>query len=274
MTILFAGLDHIATLRQAGGSRDPDPVIAAALAELAGAGGVSISLGRERPPPRALRQAQGFAVSAQPNGPEQGRGTQAEGSEMQERDLRLLRETARCPVNVCLPPLDEWVKLALAVRPDLVTLTPEGREGFGTERCLDVEDRRQELWPIIDTLKSGGIGVSVLVEPAPAQVKAAQRAGAGAVLLDCARYCWAGDAATRAAELERLVNAAKIGHRLGVAVHAGGGLNYQTVGQIAQVPEIEAVHVGHGLIARAVLVGVGEAVRELLRNLAGNGSWR
>lgn len=193
---------------------------------------------------------------------------------MQERDLRLLREAMRCLVNVCLAPLDEWVKPALAVRPDLVTLTPEGREGFGMERCLDVEDRRQELSPIIEKLKAGGIGVSVLVEPAPAQIKAAQRVGAGAVLLDCARYCWAGDAATRAAELERLVNAAKVGHRLGVAVHAGGGLTYQTVGQIAQVPEIEAVHVGHGLIARAVLVGMGEAVRELLRNLAGDGGRR
>ena len=186
MTILFAGLDHIATLRQAGGLHDPDPVIAAALAELAGAGGLSISLGRERP--------------SSPG--------QAEGRGMQERDLRLLRETARCPVNVCLPPLDEWVKLALAARPDLVTLTPEGREGLGAERCLDVEDRRQELSPVIETLRSGGIGVSVLVEPAPAQVKAAQRAGATAVLLDCARYCWAGDAATRAA-----VAAAVMGQR-------------------------------------------------------------
>lgn len=240
MPILFVGLDHIATLRQAGGTRDPDPAISAALAELAGVDGISITCGRER-------------------------------GGLQERDLRLLRETARTILNVCLPPLDEWVKLALAVQPDLVTLIPEGREGLGTERGLDVEDRRPELTPLIETLKTGGIGVSVVVDPAPAQVKAAQRTGAGGVLLHTGRFSWARDEAARAAELETLVNAAKIGHRLGLAVHAGGGLSYQTVGRVAQVQEIEAIHVGHSLIARATLVGMGEAVRELLRALARGG---
>jgi pyridoxine 5-phosphate synthase len=240
MTILFAGLDHLGPLRRAGGTRDPDPVIAAALAELAGAGGLSLSIGRER-------------------------------DGMQDRDLRLLRETTRAILNVCLPPVDEAVKLVLGVRPDLATLTPEEREGFGAERGLDVEDRGPELAPIIEMLKSGGVAVSVLVDPAPAQVKAAHRAGAAAVLLHTGRYGWAGDAETRAAELERLVNAAKIGHRLGLAVHAGGGLGYLSVGQLAGVPEIEAVHVGHSLVARATLVGMSEAVRELLRALQSAG---
>ncbi|MBI2457501.1 MAG: pyridoxine 5'-phosphate synthase [candidate division NC10 bacterium] len=238
MSVLFVGLDHVATLRQAGGSRDPDPVIVAGLAELAGAGGLSLTIGRER------------------NG-------------MQERDVRLLRDTVRTVLNVCLPPLDEWVKLALAIRPDLVTLTSEGREAFGAERGLDVEDRLSELQPVIGTLRSGGIGVSILVEPAPAQVKAAHRAGAEAVLLHTGRYGWAGDVGTRAAEFERLVNASKIGRKLGLTVHAGGGLGYQSAAQVGRVPEIEAVHVGHSLIARAALVGVREAVRELLRTLAG-----
>lgn len=238
MSVLFVGLDHVATLRQAGGSRDPDPVIVAGLAELAGAGGLSLTLGRDR------------------NG-------------MQERDVRLLRETGRTVLNVCLPPLDEWVKLALAVRPDLVTLVSEEREGFGAERGLDVEDRVPELQPVIETLRSGGIAVSLLVEPAPAQVKAAHRAGAAAVLLHTGRYGWAGDAGTRGAEFEKLVNASKIGRKLGLTVHAGGGLGYQTVAPVGQVPEIEAIHVGHSLIARATLVGVEEAVRELLRTLAG-----
>lgn len=238
MNVLFVGLDHVATLRQAGGSRDPDPVIVAGLAELAGAGGLSLTIGRDR------------------NG-------------MQERDVRLLRETARTVLNLCLPPLEEWVKLALAVRPDLVTLVSEGREGFGAERGLDAEDRLSELQRVIETLRSGGIPVSILVEPAPAQVKAAHRAGAAAVLLHTGRYGWAGDAGTRDTEFEKLVNAAKIGRKLGLAMHAGGGLGYQTAAQVGQVPEIEAVHVGHSLIARAALVGVGEAVRELLRTLAG-----
>ncbi len=273
MTVLFVGLDHLATLRHAGGSRDPDPVVAAALAELAGAGGLSLSIGRDRASSRALRQPQGMP-RAQPSGPEQGRGTQAGGNGMQERDLRLLRETTRTILNVCLPPLEEAVKLALSVRPEIATLTPEGREGVGAERVLDVEDRGSELAPIIETLKSGGIAVSVLLDPVPAQVKAAHRAGAAAVLLHTGRYAWASDGRTRIAEMERLVNAAKIGHRLGLAVHAGSGLDYQSVGQVAAVPEIEAVHVGHSLVARATLVGMGEAVRELVRVLASEGGRR
>jgi pyridoxine 5-phosphate synthase len=246
MATLFAGLDHIASLRQAGGTRDPDPAIAAALAELAGASGVTVTCGRDR------------------------RG-------MQERDLRLLRETSRTILNICLPPMEDFIKLALAIRPDLVTLTPEAPEGFGMERGLDVEDRRAELEPQIETLKGGGIEVGVLLDPAPAQIKAAHRAGAGVVLLHTGRFCWAGDGASRAEEFERLVNAGKIGRRLGLAMHAGGGLNYQTAGEVAKVPEIEAIHVGHSLVARTVLVGMGEAVRELLRALtpgsASGGSW-
>jgi pyridoxine 5-phosphate synthase len=236
MGMLFVRLDHVAGLRQAGGTRDPDPVIAAAFAELAGAGGVSIGVGRER------------------NG-------------MPERDLRLLKETVRTVLNVCLPPQEEWVKLVLAVRPDLATLSPAGREGSGAERGLDVEDRRSELQPVIETLKSGGIAAGVLVDPEPAQVKAAHRVGAAAVLLHTGRFCWAEDGAAQGAEFERLVNAAKVAAKLGLAVHAGGGLTYQTVGQLAEVQEIEAIHVGHSLIARACLVGMGEAVREFLRTL-------
>jgi pyridoxine 5-phosphate synthase len=187
---------------------------------------------------------------------------------MQERDLRLLRETARAPLNVCLPPQDEWVKLALAVRPDLVTLVPETREGLGAERGLDVEDRHGELARIIEMLKSAGIPLSVLVEAAPGQVKAAQRAGTAAVQLHTGRFCWADNPAARAAELDRLVNAAKLAHKLGLTVHAGGGLGPETLGEIAPIAEIGAVHVGHAFIARALLVGISEAVRHLLRILS------
>jgi pyridoxine 5-phosphate synthase len=238
MATLFVMLDDLAALRQAGVARDPDPVIAAAFAELAGAGGVSVSIGHDR-------------------------------SGAQERDLRLLKETVRTVLNVCLPPQEESIKLVLATRPDLATLTPDWREGAGAERGLDVEDRRSELQPVIETLKSGGIAASVLVEPTPTQVKAAHRVGAAGVLLHTGRFCWAEDGNTQAAEFEQLVNAAKIAEKLGLAVHAGGGLGYQTVGHIAQLQEVEAIHVGHSLIARALLVGIGEAVRELLRLLHG-----
>ena len=252
MTILFVRLDHLAMLRQAGAARDPDPVVAAALAELAGAGGISINIGRERSSSRA----------------------QAEGNGVQERDLRMLREVARTVLNVCLPPQDEWVKLVLAIRPDLATLIPEGRDASGPERGLDVEDRRTEFQGMVEAFKSTGIATSILVDPEPAQVKAAHRVGVAAVLLHTGRFCWAENSSAQAAEFERLVNAAKVGQKLGVAVHAGGGLGYQTLGHVGGVSEIEAIHVGHSLIARATLVGVSEAVREVLRILAGNGGRR
>ena len=162
-----------------------------------------------------------------------------------------------------MPPLDEYLKLALAVRPDVVTLIPNEREGLGTERGLDVEDRRAELLPLIEPLAGSGILVSVLVDPVPNQVKAAQRAGAGAVLLHTGRFCWATDDGSRVAEFEALTNAVKTAHRLGLVVHAGGGLTYQNVAVVAELAEVTAVDLGHSLIARAALVGVAEAVREL-----------
>ncbi|MCX5736201.1 MAG: pyridoxine 5'-phosphate synthase [candidate division NC10 bacterium] len=238
MTTLFAGLDHLATLRSAGGGRDPDPVVAAALAELAGADGIRLTCGRER-------------------------------GGVQDRDVRLLREVVRTMLILRMPPQDECLKLALAVRPDIVTLIPGEREGLGVERGLDVEDRRQELVPFLDALKGIGILTAVLVDPLPNQVKAAHRAGAGGVLLHAGRFCWASDDASRAAEFEALTNAAKVGHRLGLIVQAGGGLGYQSVGVVAAISEIGSVDVGHALIARAALVGTGEAVRELRNALSG-----
>ena len=241
MTTLFAGLDHLVTLRSVGGSRDPDPVVAAAQAELAGADGIRVTFGSER-------------------------------GGVRDRDVRLLREVVRTTLMLRMPPQDECLKLALAVRPDVVTLIPGEREGFGAERGLDVEDRRQELVPFLDALKGIGILTAVLVDPSPIQMKAAHRAGSGGVLLHAGRFCWASDDAGRAAEFEALTNAAKVAHRLGLIVQAGGGLGYQSVGVVAAIPEIASLDVGHALIARAALVGVGEAGRELRHMLSGGAS--
>ena len=231
MTTLFVGLDHLAMLRSVGGTHDPDPVVAAALAELAGANGIRVTCGRER-------------------------------GGVLDRDVRLLREVTRTLLILRMPPQDECLKLALAVRPDVVTLIPGEREGLGLERGLDVEDRRQELVPFVESLKGIGVLTAILVDPLPNQVKAAHRAGAGAVTLHTGRFCWAGDDATRAAEFEALTNAAKVGQRLGLSVHAGAGLGYQSVGVVAAISEIVSVDVGHALIARAALVGMREAVQE------------
>ncbi len=234
MPSLFVRLDPIILLRPAGGL-DPDPAVAAPLVELAGADGLSATCGRDP-----------------------GR--------MTERDLRLLREVARGVLNICLPPGDEFLKLVLALRPDMATLVPEAREGLEPARGLDLEDRRQELQPALQALQAAGIASAVLLDPAPAQIKAAQRAGVTTVLLHTGRLVWSGGAA-RAAEYEALVNAAKVARRLGLAVHAGGGLAYQSLRAVARIEEVDAVHVGHALAARALLVGMSEAVREALRLL-------
>lgn len=238
MTTLVVGLDPLVALRDLGGARDPDPVVAAALAELAGAGGVRVTCGRER-------------------------------GGVRERDVRLLREVVRTALLLRMPPLDEHLKLALAVRPDVATLIPSQREGLGAERGLDVEDRRAELLPFIQALAGSGVLVGILVDPVPNQVKAAQRAGAGAVLLHTGRFCWADSDASRAAEFEALTNAVKAAHRLGLVVHAGGGLGYPSAAAVAGLAEVTAVDLGHSLVARAALVGVAEAVRELRRLVQG-----
>jgi pyridoxine 5-phosphate synthase len=235
MPSLFVRLDPMLDLRRGGGA-DPEPAVAASLAELAGADGVSLTCSRD------------------------GRGS--------ERDLRLLRELVRGVLNVGLAPADDLVKLALALRPEMVTFLPEPTPGgLEAARGLDVEDRRGELAPLLEPLRGAGIATAALIDPMPGQVKAAQRAGVGTVLLHTGRLVWAGSAASRAAEYEALMNAAKVGQRLGLTVHAAGGLCYQNVRAVVQIPEIEAVHVGHAVIARALLVGMGEAVRELLRQL-------
>jgi pyridoxine 5-phosphate synthase len=236
MTSLFIRLDPMLALRQAG-SLDPEPAAAASLAELAGADGVSVVCGRE-------------------------------AGRMQERDIRLLREMVRGVLNLGLPPSEEFVKLALALRPDMATFVPEPGDGVPA-RGLDVEDRRAELAPMVAALHGAGIGTAVLLDSSPVQVKAAQRVGVGTVLLHTGRLVWAAGTVSRAAEYESLVNAAKVAHRLGLTVHAGGGLSYQNLRPVAQLLEIEAVHVGHALVARALLTGIPEAVRELLRVLAG-----
>ena len=147
MPRLEVNIDHVATLRQSRLTNEPDPVAAAVLAELAGADGIRLTCGRER-------------------------------GGVQDRDVRLLREVVRTMLILRMPPQDECLKLALAIRPDIVTLIPGEREGLGVERGLDVEYRRQELAPLLDALKGIGILTAVLVDPLPNQVKAAHRAGA------------------------------------------------------------------------------------------------
>lgn len=233
MAILCVNVDHIATIRQARRGKEPDPVVAAAIAELAGASGITVHLREDR-------------------------------RHIQERDLRILREMVKTKLNLEMAPTDEMVKIALSVKPDQVTLVPERREELTTEGGLDIEGQRKRIGEVIAFLREGGIHVSLFVDPDPIQIKASHRAGADAVELHTGRYAEGRGSESQATELERIVNAAKLAKKLGLKVYAGHGLDYRNVGKIAAIPEIEELNIGFHIVARAALVGMERAVKEML----------
>jgi pyridoxine 5-phosphate synthase len=232
---LHVNVDHVATLRQARGTRYPDPVWAAALVELAGADGVTVHLREDR-------------------------------RHIVDRDVRLLRETVRGVLNLEMAATDEMVALALEVRPDVVSLVPEKRAERTTEGGLDVTSAA--LAPAIARLSAGGVPVSLFIDPNEASVRAARTLGAPRIELHTGDYCERVrpvDEAPGNAELARLIAAARLGAELGLHVAAGHGLDYGNVGPVAAIAEITELNIGHAIVARAVLVGLPRAVREMLR---------
>lgn len=230
---LGVNVDHVATLRQVRRISYPDPVTAAALAELAGAGQITIHLREDR-------------------------------RHIQDRDLRILRETCQTLLNLEMAATPEMVKVAYEYKPNTVTLVPERREELTTEGGLDVASTRDSLAKLIKNLKDGEIVVSLFVDPDLDQVRACHRVNADRVELHTGRYCEARSEKERARELARIVDAAKSAAKLGLGVAAGHGLNYDNVRPIARIPEIDELNIGHAIVARAVLVGFERAVREML----------
>jgi len=234
MMRLGVNVDHIATLRQARRAKEPDPVAAALIAELAGADQITVHLREDR-------------------------------RHIQERDVRLLRELVKTRLNLEMAASEEMLKFALDLTPDSVTLVPERREELTTEGGLEVEANRDRLTPYITALKDATIKVSLFIDASPAQVKASHRAGANSIEIHTGRYAEAKDEAQRAGELEKITDAAKLASRMGLRVHAGHGLDYQNVEGIIQIAEIEELNIGHSIVARACLVGMERAVRQMLR---------
>ena len=235
---LGVNVDHVATLRQARRTTYPDPVTAAALAELAGAGQITIHLREDR-------------------------------RHIQDRDLRILRETVQTLLNLEMAATQDMVKIAYEHKPDVVTLVPERREELTTEGGLDVNGQRDHIAKIIKNLKDGEITVSLFIDPDLDQVRAAHKVNADRIELHTGRYCEARNERERARELSRIVDAAKVAAKLGMSVAAGHGLNYDNVLPIARIQEIDELNIGHSIVARAVLVGFERAVREmfeLMRN--------
>jgi pyridoxine 5-phosphate synthase len=230
---LGVNVDHVATLRQARRAVYPDPVTVAALAEAAGAGQITIHLREDR-------------------------------RHIQDRDLKLLRETCQTVLNLEMAATQEMVKIAYEVKPDLVTLVPERREELTTEGGLDVTGQRDALAQVIRHLKDGEIEVSLFIDPDLDPVRAAHRLDADRVELHTGRYCEARNGRERSRELTRVVDAARAASKLGLGVAAGHGLNYENVEAIARIQEIDELNIGHAIVARAVLVGMDRAVRDML----------
>jgi pyridoxine 5-phosphate synthase len=232
MARLGVNIDHIATLRQARGGNEPDPLGAAVLVELAGADGIVVHLREDR-------------------------------RHIQDRDLTLLKEVIQTKLDLEMGADEAMVKVALNVKPHLVTLVPERRQELTTEGGLEVAGQRDRIKGIVDMLHDGGIPVSLFIEPDLTQIKAAHKIAADYVELHTGRYANARRLKEEQAELEAIAQAAKLAYKLGLGVNAGHGLTYRNVKRLTQIPEIVEYNIGHSIIARAVLVGLDRAVREM-----------
>ncbi len=229
---LHVNIDHVATLRQARGTRYPDPAWAATLCELAGAHGITCHLREDR-------------------------------RHIVDRDLDVLRHTVRTILNLEMAATQEMVEIARRVRPDIVTLVPERRAERTTEGGLDVERSGEGLMRTVGELTQAGIHVSLFIDPEPGHVRSSAAVGARTVELHTGHYCEAG-ADTVLAELERLASAARLAVSLGLRVAAGHGLDYPNVGPVAKLGGIEELNIGHSIVSRAVFVGLDRAVRDML----------
>jgi pyridoxine 5-phosphate synthase len=235
---LSVNIDHIATIRQARRGMEPDPVAAALLAELAGAEGIIAHLREDR-------------------------------RHVQDRDLRLLRQTVQTKLNLEMAATDEMQRMALEVKPDITTLVPEKREELTTEGGLEVASRTDFMKAMISRLQQGGIVVSLFVDPDDKQISAARTAGADWVEIHTGAYANANTDKIREREFVKITESAKLAASLGLRVGAGHGLNYMNVRRIAHIPEVEELNIGHSIISRAALVGLERAVREM-KSLIGN----
>jgi pyridoxine 5-phosphate synthase len=235
---LGVNVDHVATLRQARGVDYPDPVEAALLAEEAGADGITVHLREDR-------------------------------RHIQERDVEVLRRRLRVPLNLEMAVSEDVVGVALRVRPHAACLVPEKREEVTTEGGLDVAGRLERVAGVVERLSEAGIRVSLFVDPDPAQLAASATVGAAVVELHTGDYANATTPAAAARELARLAAGATMAAQHGLAVHAGHGLTVANVGPVAALPEVEELNIGHSIVARAVLIGMPEAVREMKAAMAG-----
>ena len=231
MPELGVNIDHVATLRQARRTYEPDPVWAAAMAELGGADGITVHLREDR-------------------------------RHIQDRDVRLLNETVTVKLNLEMACTDEMTRLAIEIQPEQVSLVPEKREEVTTEGGLDVVTQRDRVAAVIDALRSCGIEVSLFIDPVGDQIRASADMGVAAVELHTGQYALA-KGSEQERELEVLQKAGEAVVGSGLRLHAGHGLNYQNVGPVAAMPSMHELNIGHAIVARSLFVGFQQAVREM-----------
>jgi pyridoxine 5-phosphate synthase len=230
---LSVNVDHVATIRQARMTDEPDPVWAAVQAELAGACGITVHLRGDR-------------------------------RHIGDRDVELLRKTVAGVFNLEMKASVEMLDVATTILPDMVTLVPEGEGELTTQGGLDIMKEEQAVRLAIDRLKAEGIAVSLFIDPDVVQVGRAKAVGADIVELHTGIYADATDPDTLTLEFEKVRVAATAGAEMGLMVHGGHGLTYRNIEPIARIREIEEVSIGHSIVARAVLVGMDLAVREMM----------
>ena len=230
---LAVNVDHVATVREARKVNYPDPVHAAVLAELGGAHGIVVHLREDR-------------------------------RHIQDRDVRLLREIVKTKLILEMAATEEMIKIAKEIKPDQVTLVPERRQEITTEGGLKVKGRTAKVREAVEELKEVGLKVSIFIDPDPEQLKAAAKTGADIVELHTGHYAEAKGPEEMDLEFSRLEEAARVARDLGFEVHAGHGLHYGNISPVAAIPEIEEFSIGHAIVARAIMVGMKEAVREML----------
>lgn len=238
MPTLGVNIDHIATIRQARRTVEPDPVAAAVLAELAGADGITVHLREDR-------------------------------RHIQDRDVRLLRQTVRTHLNLEMAATDEMVAIALDIKPDYVTLVPERREEVTTEGGLEIAGQQGRMKQVVAQLQNAGIPVSLFIDADPAQIQASAAVGAKFIELHTGRYAEAHDEVSRAKELKILAQGCRQAIATGLRVNAGHGLTYWNVYPVACLEGMEELNIGHTIISRAALVGLERAVREMKQAMRG-----
>lgn len=236
--LLGVNIDHVATLRQARGTRYPDPVKAALDAEEAGADGITVHLREDR-------------------------------RHIQERDVRVLKEVMQTRMNFEMGVTEEMVAFAEEIRPEHVCLVPETRQELTTEGGLDVAGQEARIKAAVERLARLGSEVSLFIDADPAQIEASHRVGAPAIELHTGRYADAHTPEEAAHELQRIREGVALGLKLGLVVNAGHGLHYHNVEPVAAIPGINELNIGHALVAHALFVGFKQAVIEMKQLIQG-----